>query len=140
MNGPVIGFAGLTHLGLVSAVGTASKGFNVIGYDADQVRVAAIAAGKLPVLEPGLDDLAREHSKRPPYTNQLSDLGACDVVYIATDVPTDDLGQSDLSGIADLIGRVFCAWVEYRPVHSLPGSTRLYARSAFRSPAALLPS
>jgi len=59
-----IGFAGLTHLGLVSAIGTAAKDFRVIGYDADSDRVAAIAKGQLPVSEPGLDDLARDNAAR----------------------------------------------------------------------------
>jgi UDPglucose 6-dehydrogenase len=30
---PVIGFAGLTHLGLVSSLAAAARGFKVIGYD-----------------------------------------------------------------------------------------------------------
>jgi len=59
MSAPVIGFAGLTHLGLVSALAVASKGFRVVGYDADAARVRDIAAGRLPVIEPGLDELAR---------------------------------------------------------------------------------
>ena len=55
MNAPVIGFAGLTHLGLVSAIAVAAKGFRVVGYDADSTRVCDIAAHLLPVVEPGLD-------------------------------------------------------------------------------------
>src|SRR5262249_52888470 len=39
MSAPVIGFAGLTHLGLVSALALASKGFRVVGYDTDAARV-----------------------------------------------------------------------------------------------------
>src|SRR5260221_9389848 len=57
VNAPVIGFAGLTHLGLVSATATAAKGFVVIGVDSDRARVQAIAAGALPVVEPDLDAL-----------------------------------------------------------------------------------
>ena len=59
MSAPVVGFAGLTHLGLVSALAVASKGFRVVGYDTDAARVRDIAAGQLPVVEPGLDELAR---------------------------------------------------------------------------------
>src|ERR1700751_5892313 len=102
MSFPVIGFAGLTHLGLVSAVGTASKGFAVIGYDAEAARVADIAAGRLPVVEPDLDDMARTFAERLAYSDRLTDLGRCDIVYISTDVPTDDRGESDLSAIRTL--------------------------------------
>jgi len=106
MSRPAVGFAGLTHLGLVSAVGVASKGFRVIGYDADAARVDAIKARRMPVVEPGLDDLARDVSCNLSYTHDIEDLAACDIVYIATDVLTDYRGQSDLSGIVALIDRV----------------------------------
>lgn len=106
MTGPAVGFAGLTHLGLVSAVGTAAKGLRVVGYDPDAARVADIAAGRLPVLEPGLDELARRHQSALSFQADIRALGDCDVVYIASDVPTDDAGRSDLSGISDLISRV----------------------------------
>lgn len=106
MTTPVVGFAGLTHLGLVSAVGTASKGFRVIGYDADRQRVGAIRDRHLPILEPGLKDMAAAFSKNLSYTADLADLARCDIVYIATDVPTDDRGQSDLSAITSLIDGV----------------------------------
>ena len=109
MSSPTIGFAGLTHLGLVSAVAAATKDLQVIGYDPDPKRVRDIAAGRLPVLEPGLDDLARRFSARLAYTDRVGDLAACDLVYVAADVPTDDRGQSDLSGISSLIEGVIAA-------------------------------
>ncbi len=109
MSAPIVGFAGLTHLGLVSAVAVAAKGLRVVGYDSDASRVREIAEGRLPVLEPGLDDLARRFGAQLSYTDCVGDLGACDLVYIASDVPTDDHGQSDLSGISSLIEAVIPA-------------------------------
>jgi UDPglucose 6-dehydrogenase len=106
MSIPVIGFAGLTHLGLVSALAVASKNFRVIGYDADATRVANIAVGRWPIVEPGLDELSRACAQRTSFTSRLEDLAACDVVYISTDVPTDERGQSDLAGISASIAEV----------------------------------
>jgi UDPglucose 6-dehydrogenase len=106
LTSPVVGFAGLTHLGLVSAVAAACKGFKVIGYDPDAACVRDIKAGRLPVIEPDLDELARRHAAQLVYTDQAADLRACDIVYIATDVPTDERGQSDLSRISALIDSV----------------------------------
>ncbi len=100
---PRIGFAGLTHLGLVSSIAAASKGFSVVGFDPDKGRVAAITAGDLPVREPDLDDLLAANRARITFTGTIGDLGSCDLVYVATDVPTDDEGGSDLSGIESLI-------------------------------------
>ncbi len=103
---PTIGFAGLTHLGLCSAVAAASKGFQVNGYDSDSARVKEIAEGRWPVTEPGLAELAEGHRIRLAWRDDIGVLGLCDVVYIASDVPTDDRGCSDLSDIVALIDRV----------------------------------
>jgi UDPglucose 6-dehydrogenase len=103
---PTIGFAGLTHLGLCSAIAAASKGLQVIGYDGDSVRVKEIAEGRWPVSEPGLAELAESHRVRLVWRDDVGALGLCEVVYIASDVPTDDHGGSDLSEIVALIDRV----------------------------------
>lgn len=106
MNSTTVGFAGLTHLGLVSAAATAAKGFKVVGFDPDRSCVEAIAVGRLPILEPGLDDLCHMHKARLIFSHEVGALAACDVVYISTDVPTDDQGSSNLVGIRDLIQQV----------------------------------
>jgi UDPglucose 6-dehydrogenase len=106
---PVVGFAGLTHLGLVSAVAAAAKGFPVVGFDPDAARVDDIAAGRLPVLEPGLDVLVGEHRSRLRFSSEPTSLHACDVVYIASDVPTDAGGLSDLRGISRLVDTVIAS-------------------------------
>ncbi len=109
MTRPTVGYAGLTHLGLVSAAAAASKGFRTIGYDADPALVGRIAAGDLPVAEPDLDLLLREHGARLSWSADPAALAACDLVYVASDVPTDAHGVSELSGITALIERVALA-------------------------------
>lgn len=101
-----VGFAGMTHLGLVSAAGTCSKGFPTVCFDADTNLIAALNDGKLPVLEPGLDDMVASNGERQVFTADPAALGGCDVIYISPDVPTDDTGASDLAGIEALIGDV----------------------------------
>lgn len=101
-----IGFAGMSHLGICSAVAAADKGCEVVGYDADERVIARLAAGDLTVVEPELDDLAAKCRKRLRFTSTVGDLGACDIVYVARDVPTDDFGGSDLRPIDALIDAV----------------------------------
>lgn len=103
---PVVGFAGMTHLGLISASAVASKGFTTICYDRDPALVERLSAGKLPVNEPDLDDLVRANGKRQSFTADIGRLADCDIIYISTDVPTDDRGRSDLSAISALIDSV----------------------------------
>ena len=102
---PIVGFAGMTHLGIVSSAVIASRGFRTICVDDDANLIARLNRGELPVAEPELDDLVRA-STTLKYSSDLADLATCDVVYIAPDVPTDDAGRSDLTPIAALIDNV----------------------------------
>jgi UDPglucose 6-dehydrogenase len=106
VSSPVVGFAGMTHLGLVSATAVASRHFDTVCYDGDAALIERLKAGTLPVSEPGLDELVRQNGKRQTFTSALADLRRCDIVYIAPDVPTNDQGESDLSGIRALIDTV----------------------------------
>ncbi|MBM3944715.1 MAG: nucleotide sugar dehydrogenase [SAR202 cluster bacterium] len=102
----MIGFGGLSHLGLVSAVAAASKGFEVVGYDEQPALVAELSAGRLPVHEPGLPDLVSEHAARLRFAADPSALAGCDVVFVAIDVPTDAADRSDLTPVSRLVGQV----------------------------------
>jgi len=101
-----VGYAGLSHLGICSAVAAADKGCMVVGYDPDTRIVEGLKGGDMTVVEPDLDDLARRCKERLSYTDTVADLGACDLVYVARDVPTDDYGGSDLRPIDALIDQV----------------------------------
>ena len=106
MAGLTIGFAGLSHLGIVSGCAAAEKGFRVVGYDDDAAVVEALARGTLSVVEPNLPETFLRNRDRLSFTSEPSGLADCDLVYIARDVPTDDHGISDVSAITDLIDRV----------------------------------
>jgi len=106
MDATVVGFAGMTHLGIVSAIAAAARGFSVIGYDSDENLVSRLGGQDLPILEPGLDQLLATNQDRIRFSATLSDLSGSDVVYIAADVPTDDEAHSDLTPISALVDRV----------------------------------
>ncbi len=106
MSRPIIGFAGMTHLGINSTAAAAGHGFETVCYDTDTAVVAQLKAGRLPVVEPGLMELLEQNKQRVAYTAEVADLECCEVVYIAADVPTDDQGQSELSDIRALIETV----------------------------------
>jgi len=98
MSRPVIGFAGMTHLGLNSAAAAAARGFDVVAYHPSPDRPK--------IVEPGLDECLQQQAKRLHFTSSLDALSRCDLVYIAADVPTDDAGKSDLEPIRSLIASV----------------------------------
>jgi len=106
MSTPVVGFAGMTHLGLISAAAVAGRGFDVVCFDADPALIDRLNRRDWPVLEPGLDQLIHGNGTRQRFTAQRNDLKSCDVVYVAPDVPTDDQGTSDVTGLSGLIREV----------------------------------
>jgi UDPglucose 6-dehydrogenase len=103
---PIIGYAGMTHLGLVSASAAAARGFQTVGFDPDADLVSRLERDDLPVNEPGLPDLIERYRRNLAFSADPAVLGRCDVVYVAVDVPTDDAGQSDLAPITAMVERV----------------------------------
>jgi len=102
----VVGYAGMTHLGLNSAVAAADKGYDTVCYDPDPQLVDALRRGELPVTETDLPEVLAENAARITFTADLKELRGCDLVYIASDVPTDDSGRSNLGPIDALISQV----------------------------------
>jgi UDPglucose 6-dehydrogenase len=102
----VVGFAGMTHLGIVSALAAAARGASVVGYAENRELAARLGDGEMPIAEPGLDDLFATVRARISFTADAARLRGCDIVYIAADVPTDDRGASDLMPITALIREV----------------------------------
>ena len=97
-----IGIVGLSHLGLVASAGLASMGLEVTAVDGAE-RVAGLAAGRLPVHEPGLGDLLARSA--PAFTADYAALKSCDVVIVALDTVTDELNRSDLSVLDACVDR-----------------------------------
>jgi UDPglucose 6-dehydrogenase len=109
MTSPVVGFAGMTHLGLVSSSATAARGFEVVCFDPDHTLIHRLAKQDIPIFEPGLNELIHGNGARQRFTGARGDLKACDIVYVAPDVPTDEEGRSDVSGLTALIRDVSAA-------------------------------
>jgi len=74
MSGVLVGFAGMTHLGVNSAAAALARGFRVVGYDPDREVIEALRRGDPPAVEPGLPDVLRRHASRANYTADIADL------------------------------------------------------------------
>jgi UDPglucose 6-dehydrogenase len=107
MSKPVIGYAGMTHLGLVSASAAAGQGFRTVAFDQDAALIARLQQGSLPVSEPDLAELISRHKSDLTFSADATTLGQCDVVYVAVDVPTDNQGQSDLNPVKAMVARIW---------------------------------
>lgn len=128
----VIGFAGTTHLAVVSSVAAAARGFDVVCFGSDRLVVEKLRAGEFPVHEPGLEEKASEHSDRLRFSSDVGELADADVCFVADDVPTDDRARSDLAPVRRLIDAVAPILREGAPLVVLcqvpPGFTRRVSR------------
>ena len=105
----MIGFVGLSHLGIVSSIAAAAKGFRVLAYDADARLCSELNAGRLPVLEPDLPEFLAEHRDRISFSHEKSDLADCELVFLSRDVPTDARDQSQLAALDAILDDVIPA-------------------------------
>ena len=100
----MIGFIGLSHLGLVSSLAAASKSKSaVVAYDPDSELCRRLQKGDFPVFEPGLKELWQETSGRIAFVSDLSRLKPCELVYFSPDTPTDSKDVADLSVLRSLM-------------------------------------
>ncbi len=100
-----IGVVGLSHLGIVASACLAAAGHDVLAVDGDRALVEALAAGRAPVFEPGLDALLAPGATRPRFVTDPRGLADCAAVVIAVDTPTDDDNHSDLSVLEAHVNR-----------------------------------
>lgn len=106
-----IAVLGLGHVGLPTAVGFSSLGWDVIGADEDAAKVDLIKTGRVPFFEPGLDDLLNRSlaSGRFQVTSDVTkSIRAATVVFICVGTPQREDGAADLSqieAISRTIGR-----------------------------------
>jgi UDPglucose 6-dehydrogenase len=92
-----VGVYGIWHLGAVTAACLAHKGHDVVAIDPDASNVARLQQGQQPILEPGLEALAREGlvAGRLSYTTVLESLRDIDVLWVTFDTPVDSEDRAD---------------------------------------------
>lgn len=106
MNNLKVGYAGLTHLGLNSLAASVSKGYAVVGYDESAQLIKKLSTLDLDISEPGLAEILSDNRKNICFSDSLESLSSCDIVYISSDVETDEDGNSDLTSIESLVQKV----------------------------------
>lgn len=106
MTLPKIAYCGMTHLGLNSALASAARKFNTLCFDQDETLINELNKGIFRIDEPDFETYYKDNRSRLEFSASVKDLSTCDIVYIAADVPTDDSGKSDLSGIKELLNIV----------------------------------
>ena len=124
---------GLGYVGSVSAASFAADGHQVIGVDVNPDKVAAINAGRSPIVEPGLEDvLGRTVAQRRlrATTDTADAVNNTDVSLLCVGTPSRRNGSLDLTyleRVSEEVGRVLADKPDYHVVvvrsTVLPGTT-----------------
>jgi len=97
-----IAVIGTGYVGLVTGSVFADMGNDVICVDKIKLRIRQLSQGKVPIYEPGLEEMVRRNldEKRLAFTTDLSAAVAkADVVFIAVGTPPKENGETDLSQV-----------------------------------------
>ena len=102
---------GTGYVGLVTGACLADFGHHVTGVDKDEKKISDLQDGKIPIFEPGLDELVKRNSKegRLTFTTELGPaVHESQAVFIAVGTPPLPDGRADLKFIrqvAESIGQ-----------------------------------
>ena len=80
---------GTGYLGATHAAAMASLGFQVVGVDVDEQKIAMLREGKVPFFEPDLEELleAEVKSGRLTFATDFSAISDCDVHFVCVGTP-----------------------------------------------------
>jgi UDPglucose 6-dehydrogenase len=80
---------GTGYLGATHAAAMASLGFQVVGVDVDEEKIAMLREGKVPFFEPDLEELleAEVKSGRLTFATDFSAISDCDVHFVCVGTP-----------------------------------------------------
>jgi UDPglucose 6-dehydrogenase len=123
-----VGVVGAGYVGLVTGACLALVGHRVACADRDEGRVAQLGDGRMPIYEPGLEELVADGSRRGRLsfsTDLPGVVHGADVVFIAVDTPQGEDGSADLSSVGAVARSVGRALAE-------PGAGRRARRSRER--------
>jgi len=106
-----IAVVGTGYVGLVLGACLAENGNTVTCVDKDQSKIDTLKAGRIPIYEPGLEELVRRNGQeeRLTFTTELAPaVQASQIVFIAVGTPQGEDGAADLQhvlAVARDIGR-----------------------------------
>src|SRR5215218_5388164 len=102
MSGPrePIGVIGTGYVGLVTAAGFAELGNEVWCIDVDQAKIEGLLQGRMPIWEPGLEELVARHRERLHFSTDIADaLVHARLLFVAVGTPPTYSGDADLSSV-----------------------------------------
>jgi UDPglucose 6-dehydrogenase len=133
-----IAVIGTGYVGLVAGACLAENGNDVTCVDKDSAKVRDLQRGRIPIYEPGLEELVRRNrsEKRLTFTTDLGKgVRAAQIVFIAVGTPTGEDGSADLRHVLEVAGQIGQAMNGYKVVvdkSTVPVGTSEKVREAIK--------
>src|SRR5690349_9927172 len=108
-DGARIAVVGCGHVGAVTAACLADLGHHVIGVDVNADLVAGLNEGRIPFIEPGLDDLFHKHLATGALrftTSYEEALAAAGFIFLCVNTPATNTGAADLRYVRRAVGQI----------------------------------
>ncbi len=100
-----IAVVGTGYVGLVTGAVFADLGNDVVCIDKDGAKIEMLRAGRMPIYEPGLEELVERNvtDGRLGFTTDLAQaVRRADLIFIAVGTPPKASGESDLSAVEEV--------------------------------------
>jgi UDPglucose 6-dehydrogenase len=129
---------GTGYVGLVAGACFAESGNDVICVDKDEAKIRLLGRGKMPIYEPGLEELVRRnrHERRLAFTSTLPKaVRAANVIFIAVGTPQDEDGAADVQHVLAVAREVAIAMNGYKVIvtkSTVPVGTSVKVREVIR--------
>jgi len=133
-----ISVVGSGYVGLVAGACLAENGNEVICVDKDPAKIRLLQRGKIPIYEPGLEEMVRRnHSeKRLTFTTTLArGVRNSQIIFIAVGTPTGEDGSADLQHVLSVARELAQAMNGYKVIvnkSTVPVGTAVKVREIIR--------
>src|SRR5918994_7959411 len=133
-----IAVVGTGYVGLVAGACLAENGNEVACVDKDAAKVKALQRGKIPIYEPGLEEVVRRNTaeKRLTFTTGLDKaVKNAQIIFIAVGTPTGEDGSADLQHVLAVARDVAKAMNGYKVIvnkSTVPVGTAAKVREVIR--------
>src|SRR3954471_24375613 len=99
-----IGVIGTGYVGLVTAAGFAELGSDVWCIDIDADKIRGLERGRIPIWEPGLEELVAKNRERMHFSTNIEDaLDHARLLFVAVGTPPTYSGDADLSAVYSVV-------------------------------------
>jgi UDPglucose 6-dehydrogenase len=114
-----VAIVGSGYVGLVTGTCLSEIGHSVICIDNNESKIVQLKRGKIPIYEPGLDEMVKKNmaAGRLTFSSNLKEaVKASDIVFIAVGTPPREDGSADLSYVENVARQIAESMDSYKVI------------------------